>query len=94
VPSRNPLPLREVLICEVWRPNLLVYALVLRKGSSFKLLGLVKGDHCALMTHENTLLLLERRFELPVQVVSGTEGAFLGAQTLLAHRNGQPYSLK
>lgn len=94
MPSPKPLPLREILICEVHALNKLIYALVRRKGMSFELVALLKGDHCALMTDETTLKLLEGRFQLPVRVFSGTEGAFLGAKTLLAHRNGTSYSLK
>lgn len=94
MPSRSPLPLREVLICEVYALNKLIYALVRRKGMSFELLAMVKGDHCALMTDETTLKRLEGRFQLPVRVLSGTEGAFLGGKTLLAHQKRTTYSLK
>lgn len=93
---RNPLPLREILICEALdaENQRLLYLIVLRKGLEFELLGMVRGDHCALMTDETTLLLLEGRFGLPVRVFSDANGAFLGMKTLFARREGSSYSLK
>ena len=84
-------PLREILVCEATHDELevLFYVVVLRKGLSFELLHLSRADHCALLTDPTTLKLLERRFKLPVRVLKGANGVFLGAQTLLAERNGQ-----
>jgi hypothetical protein len=94
--SLEPIPIREVLVCQALDRDrqVLLYALVLRKGLEFELLGIVRGDHTALLTDQTTLELLERRFELPVRVFFGDPGAFLGAQTLLARQKGTNYSLK
>ena len=93
---RNPLPLREILVCQALdtERQLLLYLIVLRKGLEFELLGTLRGDHCALMTDETTLLLLEGRFGLPVRVLSDANGAFLGMQTVFAQQNGTNFRLK
>jgi len=92
----NPLPLREILLCQVFRPAppALLYAVVRRSGLEFELLSFIKGDHAALLPDETVLELLERRFQLPVRVLSGSEGAFLGLKTFLARQNGSSYALR
>lgn len=84
------LPLREILLCEAFHEDsrTLIYAVVLRKGLSFELLDVLRGDPALIARHETTLELLERRFKLPVRVLDGSESAFLGVQTMLAHKNG------
>lgn len=89
----NPIPLREVLLCEASQPpDTLLCAIILREGITFTLLDLIRGDHCSLISDPRTLKLLEREFNLPTRVLDGVEGPFLGAKTLLAHKNGTSYS--
>ena len=94
--SPDPLPLREILVCQAFDKNreVLLYTIILRKGLHFELLSTIQSDHAALLTDENTLKLLEGKFQLPVRVLLGSNGAFLGVKTLFAHKKGSPYSLK
>jgi len=92
----EPVPLREILLCQAADASrqVLLYAVVLRKGLDFELLHLLRGDHVALIGDETTRKRLEGKFQLPVRVLSGSNGSFLGLKTLHARRNNTTYSLK
>jgi hypothetical protein len=87
------IPLREVLFCEVIAEDRIIVAIVKRQGLEFELVHLLQGDQAALATDEPTRKRIEGTLNLPSRVLHGDVAAFLGAQTVLAARNGHPYRL-
>jgi len=91
----SPTPLRELLVCLVGNDQHLFGALVLRQGLSFTLVSTFLDQKAALLPDPSTLEQLSRAFELPVKLLDPDNSSFLGAQILLARRQGRTsYSLK
>ena len=87
----SSIPLREVLVCEVIYEDQIIAAVVMREGMKFQLVGYLLDDQAALVRDSRTLNVLEKGFELPVRVLEGDEGAFLGVQTARARREGRDF---
>lgn len=95
MPSTSPTPLREALVCLAGDEEHLVAVVALRQGLEFTPLHVLRGNSAALLSSEEVLEQLSRVLELPVRLLDPCDSAFLGAQMLLARRQGLPsYSLK